>query len=103
MKNLIRISIILVCFVVSHVKSSELNVLGTELKTCNLVKVTGFHRSGFCQPDENDYGTHLFCSQVDQPFLNYTGNQGNDLQTPRSEYNFPGLVPGDNWCLCVYR
>jgi uncharacterized protein (DUF2237 family) len=103
MNSSIRISLFLLFLTIAQALGSELNVLGTPLQACNLVKVTGYHRSGYCQPDENDYGTHLFCSQVDQDFLSYTRKQGNDLETPMPQYRFPGLVPGDNWCLCVFR
>lgn len=77
------------------------NVLGTNLKICNLNPVTGFLRNGYCQVDANDYGTHLVCSIVTKAFLDFTLSKGNDLITPRN--GFPGLKPGDKWCLCVFR
>lgn len=63
--------------------------------------LTGFTRTGKCETNAQDYGTHLICAQVTEQFLNYTKSRGNDLSTPTSW--FPGLKPGDNWCLCVSR
>lgn len=77
------------------------NVLGNNLELCSDSPLTGYHRTGLCETDENDDGLHLVCAQVTQEFLEFTRSQGNDLSTP-SRY-FPGLKPGDNWCLCVFR
>jgi uncharacterized protein (DUF2237 family) len=63
--------------------------------------MTGFTRTGKCETNRWDYGTHLFCAKVTKEFLEYTKSKGNDLSTPRSY--FPGLKPGNNWCLCVFR
>lgn len=82
---------------------TNLNVLDTQLQTCSLNPLTGFTRSGSCTTDERDEGLHLVCSQVTREFLDYTKEQGNDLSTPVPFYGFPGLNPGDRWCLCVYR
>ena len=79
------------------------NVLGEELEPCcNKIK-TGYYRDGFCRTDELDYGRHVVCAEVTAEFLTYTKAQGNDLSTPRPEWQFPGLKPGDRWCLCALR
>ena len=77
------------------------NVHGKKLKHCSKRPLTGFLRDGFCHTDENDHGTHIVCAVVTEEFLRFTYNQGNDLITPRA--GFPGLIPGDRWCLCVLR
>lgn len=80
-----------------------LNVLGTELVTCSLDPLTGFFRDGCCNTDENDQGAHLICTRMTDEFLRFSLEQGNDLVTPRPEFGFPGLQPGDQWCLCALR
>lgn len=79
------------------------NVLGTELKSCCSSPVTGYFRDGFCRTNEFDSGRHVVCATLTKEFLDFTKNRGNDLSTPRPEYNFPGLVPGNCWCLCALR
>ncbi len=79
------------------------NVLGGELKTCSLAPLTGWYRDGCCNTGPGDVGSHLVCAQVTQEFLLFSRSRGNDLITPRPEYRFPGLKPGDRWCLCVMR
>ena len=79
------------------------NVLGTELRTCGLDPLTGFYRDGCCNTGPQDRGVHTVCAQVTAEFLAYSKAQGNDLSTPRPEYRFPGLKPGDRWCLCAMR
>lgn len=79
------------------------NVLGTELKKCCDNPKTGFYRNGFCQTGPSDHGTHVACATVTKEFLEFTKSRGNDLMTPRPEYQFPGLKPGDKWCLCALR
>lgn len=79
------------------------NVLGTELKKCCDAPRTGFYRNGFCQTGPQDHGTHVACATVTKEFLEFTKSRGNDLMTPRPEWNFPGLKPGDKWCLCALR
>ncbi len=79
------------------------NVLGTDLKKCCHSPVTGFYRNGLCQTGSQDYGTHVACATVTKEFLDFTKSKGNDLITPRPEWNFPGLKPGDKWCLCALR
>lgn len=65
--------------------------------------MTGFYRDGCCRSGAEDYGLHLICSVVTEDFLAFSKSRGNDLTTPAPEYDFPGLVPGDRWCLCVLR
>jgi uncharacterized protein (DUF2237 family) len=79
------------------------NVLGTLLKKCCDSPKTGFYRDGFCHTGSQDHGTHVACSTVTKEFLDFTKTKGNDLTTPRPERNFPGLKPGDKWCLCALR
>jgi uncharacterized protein len=73
------------------------------LESCSLNPKTGWRRNGCCETDDNDRGSHVVCAQVNAAFLAYQQEQGNDLVTARPEYNFPGLKPGDSWCLCVSR
>ena len=77
------------------------NVLGGELESCCQSPVTGFYRDGYCRTGPEDRGLHTVCCHVTQPFLDYLAEQGNDLITPRPEYDFAGLTPGDRWCVCV--
>jgi hypothetical protein len=80
-----------------------LNVLGTELLPCSYDPLTGYLRDGCCHTRADDVGTHVVCAKVTDEFLRYSLEQGNDLITPRPEYRFAGLKPGDRWCLCVSR
>ena len=79
------------------------NVLGTELKSCSTNPLTGFYRDGCCNTGAEDVGLHTVCAQVTAEFLTFSQVQGNDLSTPRPEFEFPGLKPGDKWCVCVLR
>ena len=79
------------------------NVLGGPLQPCGLDPLTGFFRDGRCVTGPSDRGTHVVCAIVTAEFLAFTAGRGNDLSTPRPEYDFPGLQPGDRWCLCVSR
>jgi uncharacterized protein (DUF2237 family) len=79
------------------------NVLGGELQVCSLNPLTGFYRDGCCHTGANDYGVHVVCAQVTAEFLEFSKSRGNDLITPAPMYNFPGLKPGDRWCLCAGR
>lgn len=79
------------------------NVLGTALQSCSSNPVTGFYRTGRCDTGPKDKGEHVVCAQMTEDFLRFTKAQGNDLSTPRPEWNFPGLEPGDCWCLCAAR
>jgi len=78
-------------------------VLGTPLQPCSHDPETGFYRTGFCTTGPEDRGRHVVCAQMTAAFLSFTKAQGNDLSTPRPAYNFPGLTPGDRWCLCAAR
>ena len=84
-------------------KEMARNVFGTELKSCNNDPVTGFFRDGSCNTDETDFGSHTVCAVMTEDFLTFSLDQGNDLITPRPEYRFPGLGPGEKWCLCALR
>ena len=79
------------------------NVLGTELELCCTDPMTGFFRDGYCRTGMEDYGLHLVCAIMTDEFLAFSKSVGNDLSTPVPEYQFPGLMAGDNWCLCVTR
>ena len=79
------------------------NVLGSELQPCCTDPVTGFYRDGICRTGADDVGLHVICAQVTQEFLEFSREQGNDLLTPRPEFLFPGLQPGDCWCICAAR
>ncbi len=83
--------------------SEAKNVLGDKLELCCSFPVTGFYRDGFCQTGTYDIGSHVVCAEVTSEFLEFTKQQGNDLSTPVPAYQFPGLKPGDRWCLCVSR
>ncbi len=79
------------------------NVLGGELKPCSVDPVTGFYRNGCCETGPHDLGLHTVCAVMTEAFLAYSKAAGNDLSTPMPEYEFPGLKPGDRWCLCAPR
>ncbi len=80
-----------------------LNVLGTPLVPCSYDPLTGYFRDGCCRTDESDTGSHLICARVTAEFLEFSRHLGNDLVTPRPEWRFSGLKPGDRWCLCAAR
>ncbi|GAB3484007.1 DUF2237 family protein [Polaromonas eurypsychrophila] len=82
---------------------SARNVLGTELVPCSYDPLTGYFRDGCCNTDASDLGSHLICVRVSANFLAFSTERGNDLSTPRPEYRFAGLKPGDRWCLCANR
>jgi uncharacterized protein len=84
-------------------RSQQKNVLGTELMTCSDQPKTGFFRDGCCSTSAEDFGAHTVCVELTAAFLEFTKEAGNDLSTPRPEYAFPGLKPGDRWCLCASR
>jgi uncharacterized protein (DUF2237 family) len=79
------------------------NVLGGPLEACNLDPVTGFYRDGCCNTGPEDLGAHLVCAVMTEEFLAFSKEMGNDLSTPRLEFGFAGLLPGDRWCLCAAR
>jgi uncharacterized protein (DUF2237 family) len=83
--------------------STAKNVLGGPLKSCSTDPVTGFYRDGCCNTGPDDVGLHLVCTRVTAAFLAHQKAIGNDLSTPNPWYNFPGLRPGDQWCVCVTR
>ena len=79
------------------------NVLGGELEPCSLNPVTGFYRNGCCETGPEDVGQHTVCAVMTDTFLAFSMAAGNDLSTPRPEFDFPGLKPGDRWCVCAPR
>ena len=79
------------------------NVLGGKLEACCYAPKTGYFRDGFCRTDDTDRGLHVICAEMTDRFLHFTQKQGNDLSTARPELDFPGLSPGDRWCLCAVR
>ena len=81
----------------------EKNILGTELVACSSEPMTGFYRDGYCKAFTNDPGEHTVCAQRTDKFLFFSKELGNDLITPRPEFDFPGLKEGDKWCLCASR
>jgi uncharacterized protein (DUF2237 family) len=81
----------------------SLNVFDEPLEPCGEDPVTGFYRDGCCNTSDSDFGSHTVCVALSQEFLEYTRFRGNDLSTPNPDYGFPGLKPGDSWCLCAGR
>lgn len=79
------------------------NVLGGKLATCCTSPMTGYYRDGSCNTGGGDFGAHVICAQVTEEFLAFSKARGNDLSTPVPAFNFPGLKPGDRWCLCASR
>jgi len=79
------------------------NVLGDELESCGCDPMTGFYRTGCCDTGAEDMGVHTVCAVVTAEFLRFSAEAGNDLSTPRPEFGFAGLRPGDRWCLCASR
>ena len=79
------------------------NLLGETLIPCSTEPLTGFFRDGLCRTCSDDTGSHTVCAVMTEAFLQFTVTAGNDLVTPRPEFNFPGLVPGDRWCICAAR
>lgn len=85
----------------THTKAK--NVIGTDLKGCCSDPMTGFYRDGFCRTGTGDHGVHVVCARMTAEFLEFSKKCGNDLSTPMPQYRFPGLKPGDCWCLCAPR
>jgi len=83
--------------------TGALNVLGGPLAVCGADPVTGFYRDGCCNTGPMDRGVHTVCAVMSEDFLAFTAARGNDLSTPRPDFSFPGLKPGDTWCLCAMR
>ena len=87
----------------TEAKSPAMNVLGSPLESCCMDPMTGFFRTGFCETNQFDQGRHLVCCILTEEFLTHSKETGNDLSTPRPEFDFPGLKPGDRWCVCAER
>jgi uncharacterized protein (DUF2237 family) len=87
----------------AHEIEASVNVIGEELKPCSLDPVTGFFRNGCCDTSDQDHGSHTICAVMTAEFLEFSKSCGNDLLTPRPEFGFSGLKPGDQWCLCAAR
>jgi len=83
--------------------SDELNVLGEPLEECGVDPVTGYYRTGTCASGPDDLGSHTVCAVMTREFLEHQQSVGNDLVTPRPEWQFPGLRPGDRWCVVAAR
>ena len=79
------------------------NLLGTTLKLCSKSPLTVYLRDGFCRTDQRDKGLHLVAAVMTKKFLDFTKSRVNDLSTPNKAFGFPGLIPGDRWCLCALR
>jgi len=79
------------------------NVLGESLEICSFKPMTGFYRDGCCDTGREDMGSHTVCAVMTSAFLEFSKSRGNDLSTPQPEFGFPGLKPGDRWCLCAPR
>jgi uncharacterized protein len=84
-------------------RETSVNVLGGTLAQCSVRPLTGFFRNGCCDTGPADTGSHTVCAVMTAEFLAYSKYVGNDLSTPRPEFRFPGLKPGDGWCLCAAR
>jgi uncharacterized protein (DUF2237 family) len=84
-------------------KEQGTNVLGEPLKICSADPLTGFYRDGCCRTGREDQGMHTVCVVMTDAFLEFSQEAGNDLVTPRPEFGFPGLKPGDRWCVCLAR
>jgi len=84
-------------------RRSSRNVLGGRLESCSVAPMTGFFRDGCCSTGPEDLGSHTVCAVMTREFLAFSQASGNDLSTPRPEFGFPGLKPGDRWCLCAPR
>jgi uncharacterized protein len=83
--------------------NQQKNVFGEPIEVCSLKPTTGFFRTGCCETGPEDVGVHTVCVEVTAAFLAFSKSRGNDLSTPRPEFGFPGLQPGDRWCLCAER
>ena len=90
-------------FIGPAIMTEASNVLGQPLSPCCTSPITGFYRDGYCNTGAGDYGAHVVCAQMTEEFLAFTKAQGNDLSTPVPAFQFPGLKPGDRWCLCASR
>ena len=84
-------------------RETQKNIFGNDLEVCSNEPLTGFFRDGCCNTCIEDVGSHTVCVELTQEFLEFSAANGNDLSTPRPEFNFLGLKPGDRWCLCASR
>ena len=84
-------------------REPDTNVVGGELLPCSSEPLTGFYRDGCCATGVEDVGSHTVCAVMTEEFLRFSARAGNDLSTPRPEWGFPGLLPGDRWCVCASR
>ena len=84
-------------------RSQDVNVVGGSLQPCSRDPLTGFYRDGCCATGTEDLGSHTVCAVVTAEFLEFSAAAGNDLSTPRPEWGFQGLAPGDRWCVCAAR
>ena len=83
--------------------TEQTNLFDEIIEECGSNPITGFFRNGFCHTDKLDRGLHIVCSLITDDFLRFSKSRGNDLSTPRPEFNFPGLAEGDSWCVCAER
>lgn len=105
-KILTGLSVLILCAGMGGVARADVpakNVSGGALQSCSTAPMTGYGRDGYYNADPQDSGQHVVCARVTEQFLTYTRTRGNDLSTPRPENAFPGLKPGDKWCLCAAR
>src|SRR5256885_12171090 len=84
-------------------RPASLNVLCEPPEICSVKPMTGFYRDGCCNTGQDDFGSHTVCAELTSAFLEFSKSRGNDLSTPMPEFGFPGLKPGDRWCLCAPR
>ena len=84
-------------------RKAPVNVFGGELKACSVNPTTGFYRDGCCNTGPEDLGRHTVCTVMTAEFLDFSRSRGNDLTRPNPDFGFPGLAPGDRWCLCAGR
>ena len=84
-------------------EKKQLNIKNMPIEPCSFEPLTGFYRNGCCDTGDNDRGIHTVCVILTEEFLEFSKNVGNDLSTPIPEYDFPGLLPGQKWCLCANR
>ena len=84
-------------------EEDQLNIFNEPLEACSFDPVTGFFRSGCCETSEQDTGSHTVCAIMTEEFLKFSKSKGNDLSSPVQAFDFPGLNPGDRWCLCAAR
>jgi uncharacterized protein (DUF2237 family) len=98
--------IVLFAFVLCYISveaGEQMNLFKERLAVCGKSPITGYFRDGYCKTDSSDHGTHTVCAEVTKEFLQFSKSRGNDLMTPNPMYRFPGLKPGDSWCLCALR